>query len=417
MPVNWRTRERVKSIIDKGINNDGSPGYPYNLRWAKNKDVKLSPAEGGLGVDGIADLVMTRLSLYRDCFEAGIEPEKVPVEELSDPVRIFIKWEPHTVEKATIGRWRLIWSVSLIDQIIDAVLWDSSLLAEIENFRRIPSKPGFSPMYGGYHSLFTQVDDGTNRIGTKDLRGMDWTMPGHYYVADTESRLRLCQDEIPPFFSWLARARTRVESCGMVIFSDGTLLVQVQPGINRSGSKRTISINGRAQVFNRIITEIRVHGDFVWDRAYLAAMGDDGLERMRDLTEEQYRAVLTDLGFILKCLKMGKIEDMHFCSRKVAFMRGQYVPLPMNWLKHSFMLKTHEDREDVLAETLESYCFEYAFDDEKFHLLQKMLRTLAPQRVRSQKFCQALVAGFDLPRLMLRDSGAKTEAQACETIA
>lgn len=376
------------------------------MKWPTNEELLKPPSEGGLGPSGLQSMVSRRLREYAQCFELGVSPHEVPVESLCDPVRIFIKWEPHTKEKAAIGRWRLIWSVSVVDQLIDAVLWEESLAAEIAHYREIPSKPGFSPAYGGYDELFSSIDDGSDNIVTKDMQGWDWTMPGWYYWADTKRRIRLCLNAIPKWFEWLAMARTRCECCGWLVFSDGAVLVQNKEGINRSGGKRTISINGFGQIGNKIITSLRLKGRFLWKEDALAAMGDDALERLHGITPEQYSSTLADLGFRTKYVDKGRIGEMDFCSRRVIREFGQWVPIPLNWDKHRFVLRCHEDKEDVLDQALSSLLLEYAFDDEKFHLIRGLLISLNPRLARSQAFAQGLVTGIDFPYSRFQRGGA-----------
>lgn len=410
LPSRWCSAERIKFLVEHKVNRKASPGYPYCVKWPTNEELLKAPQEGGLGVQGLVEMVLRRLREYAVHFEMGTPPGEVPVEALCDPVRLFVKWEPHTVEKAALGRWRLIWSVSVVDQLVDSLLWEESLAAEIANYRRIPSKPGFSPAYGGYDDLFSSIDDGSKNIVTKDMQGWDWTMPGWYYWADTKRRFRLCLDDTSGWFQWLALARTRCECCGWVVFSDGTVLVQNLEGINRSGGKRTISINGFGQIGNKIIAAIRKKGAFSWKEDALAAMGDDALERLHGFTPDEYSEVLRDLGFRVKYVDQGPIHEMDFCSRSVIRAHGQWVPIPMNWDKHRYVLKCHENRQDVLAQALSSILLEYAFDDEKFSTLRALLIKLEPKLARSQAFAQSLVTGIDFPQnhLLRRGSAASS---------
>nr|WRQ64952.1 RNA-dependent RNA polymerase [Sobelivirales sp.] len=415
-PPNWCSRERIIWYCSSKLNLKGSPGHSLCTRWPTNADVLKEPHEGGLGIEGVVSLVLLRLKIYRIFFELGVHPREIPVEVVSDPVRIFIKWEPHTREKAAIDRWRLIWSISLVDQIIDALIWEESLQAEVNNYDKIPSKPGFSPAYGGYDRLYRGVDDGSRRISTKDMSFWDWTMHWAWYYVDCNVRLRLCTSPRDAWFEWLAEARTRALCAGYVIFSDGVVFVMLGPGgIVRSGGKITISINSRGQVINRIIAELRLNGFFDVRNFSMACMGDDALERLGNLDKDAYTAVLRDLGFVVKYIDVGPIGELDFCSRRVVRKFGQWVPLPLNWKKHSFVLKCHETKkQDVLVESCASLCLEYAFDDERFQALYELMRAVGGPThplLRSQLYCQSIISGISFPAYQLRGGAANLRGE------
>jgi hypothetical protein len=144
------------------INKDGSPGWPYLKVAQTNAEfVEL------MGLPAVTKLV-------RDRIKTMLETGKV----IRDAVRIFIKQEPHKREKRAEGRWRLIWSVSLIDQIIDSILFDPYLEAEV---MRPFSHPSFVTGFArkGVATRVCSFLDPTNvaamerQLGSIDYKGWD----------------------------------------------------------------------------------------------------------------------------------------------------------------------------------------------------------------------------------------------------
>lgn len=54
---------------------------------------------------------------------------------VSDPLKIFIKQEPHKDKKIAEGRLRLIMSVSLIDSMVDRILFMRLAYKVVNNFK------------------------------------------------------------------------------------------------------------------------------------------------------------------------------------------------------------------------------------------------------------------------------------------
>jgi hypothetical protein len=70
----------------------------------------------------ITDLVIDRLKLLNDNDISGLNAQELVEGNFCDPVRVFIKAEPHSTNKVNQDRWRLIFAVSVVDQIIERLL-------------------------------------------------------------------------------------------------------------------------------------------------------------------------------------------------------------------------------------------------------------------------------------------------------
>lgn len=288
----------------------------------------------------------------------------------SDPVRLFIKREPHTIEKAKLNRWRLIWSVSVIDQLIDALIWGKMIETEIEKHANIPSKPGWTYLKGGMNQLYHKLK-GRPRYGASDKSSFDFTVSEDMLELMQDLGFRTCSN-FDPNAEWvqIAKIRFLASYLGYIIFSNGLLIRQNTIGVMRSGSKVTINWNSKLQVAFKIIACLRFYGSFDSWKDIIEAMGDDSLEAFRDEGfSSYYKEFMESVGLIVKFIAdVTEITDerIHFCSQRfLEVSPGKMVSQPINEQKHKFNIKMTEGGKSSTIEavwsTLNSYCIEYAF--------------------------------------------------------
>lgn len=391
LPIDWCSEQRIREAIIS-VHMTSSCGYPYMLVHQTNRQFIED-----IGLERIVVMVKNRIQDYLD-----IGPEA------SDPIRLFVKDEPHKSEKAKLKRWRLIWSVSVIDQIVDTVLFGKSIDAENANHLTIPSKVGLNFYEGGANTFMKQLDDGTNRQNwiKTDKSAWDWTYAEWLDTFDLNCRARLCYEQTEEWFhNWYRLAVVRGKSCTYkrIVLSDGTQYQQTRGGIVDSGGKRTISKNSRSQVALRVAYDLTVGNNV--DLLRLAAMGDDTVEQMFE-DPKIYCDFLLALRFIVKEKpKLELLKEMEFCSHRFIKRHGHWVMLPTNWEKHKFRLKFNSKSADILVPTLSSLCLEYCFDDEKFRILHRLLVQYADNTqhsyIKSQRYLQNYCwgAGNDLTDL------------------
>jgi len=330
----------------------------------------------------------------------------------SDPVRVFVKQEPHTREKAEIDRWRLIWLVSFVDQIIDAILFDPSLDAEIKNHEKIPSKTGWTWHKGGMRRLYTDLDTGRPgmKYGSLDKKFWDWSAHLSVYDADEQTRKRTCitpdSKDKQDFFSImtmrydLLKAEPTQPTGACMQFSDGQVFLQTAGGIVKSGSKITISLNGRGQIYLKICFCEETQPDgYVEELHKLASMGDDSLERLGNIDVDQYAEWLRAHGYYPKYADIGKLMDMHFCSHGFRDLKnGAIVGESLNKLKHVFALNWRmPEKVDTLPEMVSSYLIEHVTDKDTdfYYYLRALMTELDPTQLRSTEYYMRLHTGFE----------------------
>lgn len=312
-------KEAVRSLeLDAGV---GVPyiayGRPTHRGWVE--DTTLLPI--------LAQLTFDRLQkMSKASFEQMSAVELVRC-GLCDPIRTFVKGEPHKQSKLDEGRYRLIMSVSLVDQLVARVLFQKQNKREIALWRVLPSKPGFGLSTDGQVREF--VETLAESVGVSpheltsnfpryliptDCSGFDWSVADWMLHDDMEVRNRLTLSN-NALTRRLRAAWLKCVSNSVLCLSDGTLLAQRIPGVQKSGSYNTSSTNSR----------IRVMAAFHAGASWAIAMGDDALEAANTNLE-----VYKDLGF--KVEVSGQLE---FCSH--LFVRPD-LALPVNANKMLYKL-------------------------------------------------------------------------------
>nr|WNK15285.1 MAG: RNA-dependent RNA polymerase [Polerovirus monocotyledonae 1] len=291
-------KEAVLSLqLEAGV------GVPYicyglpNLRgWVE--DPQLLPV--------IAQLTFNRLQRMLNVSFEEMTPEQLVQNDLCDPIRVFVKGEPHKQSKLDEGRYRLIMSVSMIDQLVARVLFQNQNKREIALWRAIPSKPGFGLSTDEQTTEF--VDCLSSVVGREpadlianwrdlvlptDCSGFDWSVAQWMLEDDIEVRNRLTIN-LNEATKRLRNAWLKCIGNSVLSLSNGMLLAQSLPGIQKSGSYNTSSTNSRI----RVMAAYHVGADWAM------AMGDDCLESPNSNLSE-YK----NLGF-----KVEASEKLEFCS-------------------------------------------------------------------------------------------------------
>lgn len=300
-----------------------SPGYPYLMRNPTNGD--LFGVVNGVPDQAkkmhVWDIIQQRLK-DRDC----------------DPIRLFIKPEPHKLKKLENGKYRLISSVSVIDQLIDHMLFDMMNDKLCEEWPFVPSKIGWSQALGGWRSM----PYGKGWLAL-DRSAWDWTVQIWLIEMALEVRMRLCRNLTE---EWKELATWRYKMLFLhpeFITSGGTVLKQVNPGVMKSGCLNTISDNSIMQsiVHERVCMELGI------DPGILLSMGDDTLQEEPE-NLKGYLDLMSQFCNIKDPVKEVEFAGMRFYGRRVE---------PMYKGKHAFVL-LHVDPE-ILPQLANSYALLY----------------------------------------------------------
>lgn len=269
----------------------------------------------------LSRLVFDRLKKMSEMRFEDMTPEELVQNDLCDPIRTFIKGEPHKSSKLKEGRYRLIMSVSIVDQLVARVLFQNQNKSEIALWRAIPSKPGlglstdeqvldFVRNLAENSEYRESVEDFIKHwhktVVPTDCSGFDWSVSSWMLEDDMEVRnnLTINNNELTRRLRacWL-----KCISNSVICLSDGTLLAQEFPGIQKSGSYNTSSTNSRVRVM------LSIYAGASW----AIAMGDDALESADTIIPiyERYG------------LKVEVSDKLEFCSHE---FKSSSLAIPTN---------------------------------------------------------------------------------------
>lgn len=280
----------------------------------------------------MCDAVIDRLKLLSQYTpDNDVTPVDLIQEGLCDPVRIFIKKEPHKKSKILAKRYRLISSVSLIDQMIERLLFANQNKLEVENWTAIPSKPGIGLNDVGLEIMYRTVENRaiTHDLLETDMSSWDWTVQGWQLEFDVESRIKLCNASRR--LATLMRNRVLCLRRSVFALSDGRMFITPFDGIQLSGSYNTSSTNSRIRVGIAAIAQAWHEYDellpYSYGMPWIAAMGDDAIEDFHSHSALYYER----MGHSVKIARKFVIgQPFEFCSM---LFHGSWKAEPKNWEK------------------------------------------------------------------------------------
>lgn len=312
-PLEWND-DNIESVIShfltEEVNQHASPGIPYAHFGKTNKIVLASHREL------IVRLVKDRLRRLatEDCLDLSAE-ERVQ-QGFCDPVRLFVKDEPHSHDKIKTKRLRLIMSISLVDQLVERVLNYRLNQSELASWQHIPSKGGSSMSKFADRMHVADWMRGRD-LAEGDISGFDWSVKAWELRFDADLRIALSPGA---GVFWKVALLQRVDCLSLSVFSlsDGTMIAQRVKGIQKSGSYNTTSTN----------SHIRVMLAHLAGAEEAIALGDDGLEDY----SPQAVSIYESLGHLLKMYER-KRDRASFCSMDID-EKGHGEPL--TWHKTFF---------------------------------------------------------------------------------
>jgi len=315
---------------------ESHPGFP----WVKlGKDNESVLRDNGLIVRrAVKDRLRKIMAVGPLIF--SLTGAQLVQDGLADPVKVFIKNEPHGIKKVQEGRYRIISSVSLVDQIITRMLCAAQNKAEIAMWERCPSAPGIGLHDEGL-SVIWEHAKAMAKSGTvceTDVSGWDWSVQQWELEMDADIRAELA-DGVESDFHFLLRYHAHCVGNAVFAMPDGELLEQIVPGGQLSGDYNTSSTNSRCRIIATLAARIRVGcEDEDFPLMGIKAMGDDSYELWFDGLSEG----LQEIGHVVKmCEKRRGLEIFNFCSQ--TFFEGGACP--ENFGKTLFRYLSHNPKD------------------------------------------------------------------------
>lgn len=277
LPDDFMRREHFVRCLDD-VDKDSSPGYPLMRRYATN---------GDLFWDGEGRLIPSRVEMVWQMVRHQLETRA------RHPIRLFIKHEPHKIAKIEQQRYRLIYSVSIIDTMIDRMLLGSLLDQLMSNWMRTPSMIGWSPLYGGWRVL--PNDSVGYDLTAWEYTVTRWMIESFVWLVQ---ELKVGGPDACEYGPWTELLAWRIDSLfngAELILSSGRRYGLGVYGIMKSGSYITIAANTLMQ---RMLMVTACFASGMERPPWQLAMGDDGLF-YSDLPESAL-SCLAKWGFVIK---------------------------------------------------------------------------------------------------------------------
>lgn len=318
------------------IDRKSSPGFPYCREHTTNGE--------WLGWDGLKydQFAVTRLWLdVQRVFETN---------NADCLLRLFIKNEPHSIEKIQTGRLRIILAAPLHIQMCWHMVFDKLNDLEITHTYHIPSQQGIILPYGGWKTFMRQWRSRGYDVGL-DKRAWDWTVPSWLLKLDLELRQRLARGNRKE--AWLKVAselyRTTFEDA-RILMSSGVVYHQDYPGIMKSGCVNTISTNSHMQAMVHILA---CEDQGVSFEPLPVCCGDDTLQCSWQATElDKYEKY----GAIIKT-----------ASAALEFVGHEFIstgPIPLYHDKH--IMKSFHVKDDDVCQYFDAMCRMYCKNRQMF---------------------------------------------------
>jgi hypothetical protein len=272
----------------------------------------------------VEQAVLERLDLLYK-FNCDIDDPWLLVKHgLIDPVKLFVKSEPHKIAKLIEGRCRLIFSMGLVDNLIARLLFSPQNVAEINNWKDIPLKPGMGLNDEGLQALFDIVRANIRGgILETDIKGWDWSFQELDFQEDLERRLFLNNGK-GTLWEKIARSHYHCVARKVMCLSDGVMIKQLKPGVMPSGWYNTSSTNSAARALNHYHAALK-ENVVPW----CITMGDDSVERCVPHLEDHY----LELGKTCGLINEVDFRKFEFCSTLFVDGVGQPVNIDKQLVK------------------------------------------------------------------------------------
>lgn len=305
--------------------------------------------------------------LHEAYLERIEELKKVPS---ADPINLFVKPEPHKISKRDSGAWRLIFGVSVVDQLVAHSLFHGVLKNQSETWGLQPNMIGWNPIRGGASWLYRALQADRCVVQSTDKSSWDWTLQPHV--------VRIVRKVIADWFPMQSMEVLSIVDNHVLsmlgpkrLQNSGGLELETQvTGVMPSGWLMTIVINGVCQYVLHTLAlqysgEVKTLSDFTRFSDFFA-MGDDTVQAEMSAA---YWSCLPFAGCIVKeteTILPG--AAINFCG--VSILHDKVVPSYRD--KHAFVLHYLDDSE-VALQLLQCYQIMYAYVPGALNRLNKCL--------------------------------------------
>lgn len=292
------------------LKGDATPGVPWCDLGSSNSVILADPVKFDLLREAVLLRILDIVALGSRVF--GMSAAELVKYNVCSPIRVFVKDEPHRSTKRSSGKLRLISGVAVDDQVIDRMVFGLQNNLEIDNWFRLPSKPGLGLDDSGLRILSSGFEEMLRRgpLQSTDVSGWDWSVQEWEMKIDLRTRQLLAGVHSGDLLYHLMSVRSYAAARKVFVLPDGSMFAQTRPGVQPSGWYCTSSTNSRM----RVAARLAVVGADSEDGMRVVAMGDDAVEgALADEHLDSYR----ELGHVVKGASVfTALDGVEFCSHK-----------------------------------------------------------------------------------------------------
>nr|UHS71589.1 MAG: hypothetical protein 2 [Barnaviridae sp.] len=276
----------------------------------------------------LTNLVIDRLEIMMTFDYVGKSAQELMVAGFRDAVYTFVKDEPHKREKLDTGRLRIISGVSLVDNLIERVLFTRQNKLEIKLNAHLTFKPGMGLHDAGLQSLYNWFEkcEKRFRLCSTDVSAWDWSLSEWLVLMERDYRKAVTTHNgayarlVDAYYYGICRKVFQLPS--------GELFAQLVPGIQASGCYNTSSGNSHMRHMLASLVQLRLGFD-TNETGEGCQMGDDALERFLEGMGDAYRS----FGFTVKGISIMPEGNFSFCSTT---WNNDWRGKPESWQKTLF---------------------------------------------------------------------------------
>lgn len=336
--------EKFEDVL-YSLNFDATPGYPLCRQYTTNKQL--------FEWDGLDYNHEVARRVYGELMQWLENPVRFPF-------RVFVKYEPLKPDKLEQGRYRLIFGAPLYLQLLDHLLYDDMNKSEMKNLWKLPTKLGWHPFWGNAEMAMQYIQEPRSL----DKSMFDWTYASWMVELETQFRHEMAVapqswHDLVDFSMDYAFNQTHI------VLSSGDVFELQGRGLMKSGLVNTISSNSHAQCMLQNLASMQCGHEHKY-----ITIGDDVL------MEKPCDHFFEYLG------QYTKIKAVEESAEFAGFDLGSKCPV--YWSKHLTQL-VYQDPQ-FLAQTLESYQQLYAFHEEKFNFITKILNEVDHTKSKTQRY-------------------------------
>jgi len=289
-----------------GVKQTSNPGFPFNERYATNRELFKDFS------DMICKLATERMIKLLDTTEIVDDPLWFYQNGFSDLISPNEKNEPHPMRKVLAGRWRIFCCQTIVDQLVERVLYKqvTSAVKDLYPNSGAILGIGFSDEKVTEFAEMLISRSRKDCLQASDVAGWETSL-GREWITNS-AEMTISKNRNPEKSKRLFRAfRTHALKITNPLYvvpdrDQFVLWTRSQAGGMLSGSFLTSLFNS----LSRVDVSYVAGAEEAW------AAGDDCIEDI-DIDNESHKKNYKDMGFTLRDLQSIDKDEIEFCSHKM----------------------------------------------------------------------------------------------------